>query len=207
MFRKIVLAVSVLVCLVILNISALSVNLDFYVYSEDADRVCEILGMTKEQIDEYCENNAITYLAVDKDNSRQIRKIEISDNLSKEILDLSILDDKKIFALSDELSGFENTNGSIVKKNDLKFYKTEYQSKDSGGEYAVTQYVTVQNAKKTVLTFHTQKDLDRNYIDSVIAELFKPETDQTPFLTSGMAIFGVIGIVVLVLIIKDLKKE
>ncbi len=176
------------------------------VYGNDNSEIAKILGMTEGDLEKYCKDNGVTYLAVNSDNTKQIRKTETADSLSKEIFDLSLLEDKKIFVLSDELSGFENANGSIIRKDDLKFFKTEHETKDSGGEYVITQYVTIENAEKKVLTFYTAKDIDRNYIDSAFAELFRPKTNYTPFLTSGVAVFAVIGAVVLVLIIKDFKK-
>lgn len=192
-------------CLIfVFNVSAED---NFFVYGKDDAEVAKTFNMTEGDLEKYCKDNGVTYLAVNTDNTKQIRKTERVDSLSKEIIDLSVLEDKKIFGLSDELSGFENANGSIIKKDDLKFFKTEHETEDSGGEYVITQYITIQNAKKKVLTFYTAKDLDRSYIDSVFAELFKPQTDYTPWVTSGVFLFAIIGAVLLVLLLRDFKKE
>lgn len=180
---------------------------DFFVYGKDSAEVAKIFNMTETDLQEYCEDNGITYLAVNTDNTKQIKRAETEDDFSKEIFDLSLMSDDKIHELTAELSGFKNTSGSIVAYNNMKFLKTEHETEDSGGKFILTQYVTVENAQKTVLTFYTAQDTDRDYIESVFQEQFKPQKDYLLFAIIGVCVFSVLGVVVLVLIFKDFKKE
>ena len=79
---------------------------NFYVHGEANTYVSEILGMTENQLKDYVKDNNITYLAVNKDNTKQVRKTEISDAFSKKTGSFLALKDNEILELAEELTGF-----------------------------------------------------------------------------------------------------
>ena len=204
-FKKFVcIAIALVICF---SFSAFATE-KFYVYGEDdIEHFCEMFNMDACEISSYFKENNITYFACNQDNSKQIKRAEIADAFSQKAVDLSVFEDEEILELADEISGFENVNGSVVKQADYKFLKLEMKSNDSGGDYVLTQYTTVKEAKRIVLAFYTTGDADRGYIDDFFAEQFKEQTDYKPFVIIGVAVFGFIGLVALAFVIKDFKKE
>lgn len=203
MFKKLVLAVCLLICVLSFNVSAKD---HFYVSGEDDSQVSQILGLTENELKEYCQSNNITYLAVTQDNKKQIRKTENTDDFSKKIINLSALGDNEILELTNDLSGFEDAKGQIVNFKNQKFLKTEHKTADSGGEYVITQYITVKNAKRYVLTFFTDSKESRDYIPAVFENQFTEYSFQ-PLVVIGTVLFSLIGIAVTVLIVKELRKK
>lgn len=190
--------------LLVFNVTAAE---DFLVFGEQTGEVAKVLGMSEEKVETYCTENKITYLAVNKDNTKQIRKTEFSDEFSKKIIDISVLEDKEILEFSSLISTFESANGKVITHGDKKFLKVELETVDSGGKYYLTQYVTVCDAQKTVLTFYTADGQDKSYIDDVFESQFPQKTDYKPYIIIGVIVFTLIGAVVAVLIIKELRQK
>ncbi len=205
MYKKFACAVALLCCVLCLTVFA---NGEFYVYGEDNKQITQVFNMPDEgKLKAYCEDNKITYLAVNADNTKQIRRTEFSDAFSEKIADLSVLSDDQILKLSASVSGFENTTGKIVKRGDLKFLKIELKTEDGGGEYVLTQYITVSDSKKIVLSFYTDLEVDRDYIQSVFEKQFPKKTNYEPFIIIGLIVFAFVGVVAGVLIVKELRKK
>ena len=210
MYKKFVVIISVLVLLFSLNVSALKVSDDFYVYGKQTEELAKIFNMTEKELFNYCERNNITFLAADKENARQIRITEITDNFSKKIGSFSVLEDSEILLLSGDISGFSDVKGEVIGKNGKKYLKTEVKTKDSGGEYLLTQYVTVENSVKTVLSFYTAKDVSTDYIEKVFSSESGSKTLALKVIVVvGIALFSAFALAILALIIKDtfFKKE
>lgn len=192
----------VLCLLFVFNVTATD---EFFIFGEQTDKVAKVLGMSEEKVETYCKENKITYLAVNKDNTKQIRKAEFADEFSKKMVDISVLEDKEILEFSSLISTFESANGKVITHGDKKFLKVELETVDSGGKYYLTQYVTVCDAQKTVLTFYTADGQDKSYIDDVFESQFPQKTDYKPYIIIGVIVFTLIGAVVAVLIIKELR--
>lgn len=190
--------------LLVFNVTAAE---DFLVFGEQTGEVANVLGMTDKELETFCRENKITYLAVNKDNTKQIRKAEFADEFSKKIIDISVLEDKEILEFSSLISTFESANGKVITHGDKKFLKVELETVDSGGKYYLTQYVTVCDAQKTVLTFYTADGQDKSYIDDVFESQFPQKTDYKPYIIIGVIVFTLIGAVVAVLIIKELRQK
>ena len=188
--------------LLVFNVTAAE---DFLVFGEQTGEVANVLGMTDKELETFCKENKITYLAVNKDNTKQIRKAEFADEFSKKIVDISILEDQEILEFSSLLSTFQSAKGVVVEPNNRKFLKVELDTTDSGGKYYLTQYVTVCDAQKTILTFYTADGQDKSYIDDVFESQFPQKTDYKPYIIIGVIVFTLIGAVVAVLIIKELR--
>ena len=210
MYKKFIVIISVLVLLFSVNVSALKVSDDFYVYGKQTEELAKIFNMTETELGNYCEQNNITFLAADKENARQIRKTEITDNFSKKIGSFSALEDSEILLLTGDISGFWDVKGEVIGKNGKKYLKTEVKTKDSGGEYLLTQYITVENSVKTVLSFYTAKDVNTDYIEKVFSSESGSKTLALKVIVAlGIALFSAFALAILGLIIKDtfFKKE
>lgn len=162
--------------------------------------------MSESELKKYCENNNITFLAVNKTNTKQIRKTEIEDAFSKKIGNFFALKDNEIIDLAEELTGFSGVKGTVFEKGNKKFLKVEVKSSDSGGEYYLTQYITVSDSKKEILSFHTSSKESTDYVEEVFSSQFKT-SKSSPVLkvlsVIGMVLFGALALVVLIAIIKD----
>lgn len=194
----------VLCLLFVFNVTAAD---EFFIFGEQTDKVAKVLGMSEEKVETYCTENKITYLAVNKDNTRQIRKTEFSDEFSKKIVDISVLEDKEILEFSSLLSTFESANGKVITHGDKKFLKVELETVDSGGKYYLTQYATVSDGQKKVLTFYTADGQDKSYIDEIFAQQFPEKTNYKPYIIIGVVLFALIGVAIAVLIIKELRVK
>jgi hypothetical protein len=181
---------------------------EFSVYGEDdIDIFCQAFDMDAGEIKYYLSQNNITYLAINGDNTKQIKRSEITDAFSQKVVDFSVLEDSEILNLANQISGFENSKGQVVTVGDIKLLKTEVKTKDSGGEYVLTQFVTVKGGKKITLSFFTAGDGDRAYIETVLKEQFPKEKDFTPFLIGGTVALSIAILVVIVLIILEFRKK
>ena len=179
---------------------------ELFVYGkDDIEHICQALDMDAYEIAKYCEENNVKYLAVNADNTKMIKRVETADDFSKRIVDLSVLTDENIETLSYELSHFSEANGQIVKRDGFKLLK--YELKTSDDKYYLTTYITVKNSKRITLSFYTDINADRDYIETAFAEQFKQQTDYKPFVIFGVAIFGIIGLVTLALVIKDFLRK
>ena len=191
MFKKLILIFSLIVFCFNITVSAddtvsLSVPKEFYVYSENPEKLSEILGMTVDELNSYCESNSIFYLAANGDNSKQIRVATGENDFSNGIVNLSNLTDDKIISLAPDIAGIEGIRGDVVSLSGQKFLKLEMKSTDSGGDYILTQYITVAHRQNIVLSFYSRDDTD--YIDLVFesftSDLFITEkTDNNSLLS------------------------
>ena len=206
MIKKFICVLASFICLFSVNAFALQVDKDFYVYGQQDAQLCEVIGMTEGELKEYCKTNNITFLAVNKTNTKQIRKAEIKDDFSKKAEDFSAFEDKEILDLTEELTGFSNVKGTVFKKGGQKFLKIEVKTTDSGGEYIITQYITVTGGAKKTLTFYTDAKEDTDYIEEVFSSQFKASDTISAFkviTVVGIVLFSVLALIVLVAIIKD----
>ncbi len=206
MFKKFVLIFSVIACLLSVNVFALELDNEFYIYGQDNKELSKTVDMSESELKEYCKNNNITFLAVNKTNTKQIRKIETEDSFSKKIENFFALRDNEILELTEELTGFPDARGTVFEKGNKKFLKVELKTKDSGGEYYLTQYITVENSKKEVLNFYTDSKEDISYVEEVFSSQFKTSKSTSVLKVIsviGMVLFGGLALVVFVAIIKD----
>ncbi len=194
------------VALIIFSFSV-SAKENFFQYEKDNAEIAKILGMSEIELTDYCTDNSVTFLAVNSDNTKQIKKTEITDEFSKRIFDMSVLGDDDILELASELAGIPDTKGEIIEYDGRKFLKTEHETQDSGGKFTVTQYITVEKSQKMSVSFYTAENTDKTYIWENFKKLAEPKKDYSLFLILGLCVFAFVGVWVLVLLIRDFKKE
>ena len=185
---------------------------EFVVYEQDEKKVSEIIGMTEEGLEEYCRENNVEYLAVNNNNSKQIRLTVTKKDFSENIVNINNLSNEKIESLIPEITGFNDAKGKIIEENGQKFIKVELKSSDSGGEYILTQYITVTNKKSYTLSFYTFADADTDYIEKNFesyadSEIFEDEKNYIPIVIIAFFLFLCVGVFVAFTIIRDIKKE
>lgn len=186
---------------------------EFYTLENDRNKVTEILGITENDLN----NIQDIYLAVNKGNTKQIRiRTEITD-FSNSIGNISNLSDDKITALVSDISGFRNVKGEVINKDGQKFIRVQLRSSDSGGEYILTQYITVASKQNFVLSFYTDINVDTEYIEKTFETFSSPyfnstadenRKDTISYIVLGAAIlFLLVCVVVITTIIIDLRKK
>ncbi len=224
LIKKFILSITVVLFLLSFNVSAKKHEIvkeiepqgKFYVYGEQNDKLSEILMMDKDSLDEYCLQNGVEYLAVNADNTKQIKVTTSVTDFSNSVINISGLSNDSITALIPDITGVNGAKGEVINKDGQKFVKTQFKTSDSGGEYVLTQYFTVANKSTVVLSFYTKLGLDTDYIektfDSFTSPLFIEDTDDdtAPFgivLLIAAGIFGVACVVIFITILRDIKKE
>ena len=189
---------------------------EFFVQGENDKELAKALGITEEQIAEYRGKNVI-YLAVNKDNSKQIR-ITIGQNaFTYSTVNISNFSNDKIAALVPQIVEIEDVKGEIITKNGQKFIKTQLRSADSGGEYILTQYITVADKHSFVLSFYTDVNADRAYIEDVFksfeCDYFVNEKNERRenileyVLPAFTIVFAVASVLVAASILIDVRKR
>lgn len=186
-------------------VSALEIGDDFYLYGRDDKRLAATLDMTEEEVKAYCTENNITLLAVNKDNTKQIREIVRETEFSKTVKNLAVLKNDEILDLTYQLCGIENAKGKVIEKDAYKYLKIEVRGKDSGGEYILTQYITVKNSKTVTLSFYTSNGEDISYTDKIFNSQFSNLKATKGWVTVALALMLGLCAVLSVMIVRDLK--
>lgn len=189
---------------------------EFYSYSAAPDKVAEILGITRQELDNYCKQNNIVLLAVDSQNKKQIRINVYKTDFSNSVINLSKMTDNKIIELIPEITGLQGIKGNIVSQNEQKFLRTELKSKDSGGEYLLTQYITVANKSNYILSFYTHIGEDTEYIVNNFekyakSDVFSQQSEKKDYtvyiVAAAFVLFLVTSLIIAISIIVDMKKS
>lgn len=187
---------------------------EFYIYGEDNEKLCETVGIT--DIDSYCKERNIKYLAVNKDNTRQISLLVEETEFSNSVINLSLLTNDGIKELMPDIIGLQNIKGEILDKNGQKFIKTAVKTQDSGGEYINTQYYTVADKKIYILSFYNTAEQDTTYVqktfDSFRSDDFITDKNDDASTVKTVVIlaliaFGICSLIVLITIVRDIIKK
>lgn len=187
----------------------------FYIYGEQTDKVAETLGMEKSVLKDNLNQNNVLYFAVNADNTKQIKVTSVTTDFSNSVINISGLSNDSITALIPDITGIENAKGEVILKGGQKFVKTQFKTKDSGGEYILTEYFTVANRLNIVLSFYTEVSADTDYIEKTFESFSSPlfitvkeETGYIGYIVLVAAVvFGIACVVIIYTIIRDIKKE
>ncbi len=188
---------------------------DFHSYKsgQSAESTAKILGMTAAELENYCSDNGIVFIAVNEDNTKQIRLSVTESAFSGSIGNLSNLSDDKITELIPDITGA--VSGEITEKGGQKFIKTTENLTDSGGEYSVINYVTVAAKKDYVLSFYTASGTSTDYtgevFDSLSSEDFYKETDRKSYFSyviiTAIALLAIVSAYIIFTLVRDIKNE
>ena len=188
---------------------------DFHSYKsgQSAESMAKILGMTAAELENYCSDNGIVFIAVNEDNTKQIRLSVTESAFSGSIGNLSNLSDDKITALIPDITGA--VSGEITEKGGQKFIKTTESLTDSGGEYSVINYVTVAAKKDYVLSFYTASGTSTDYteevFDSFSSEDFYKEADRKSnfgfVIIAAIVLLALGSAYIIFTLVRDIKNE
>lgn len=221
-FRKIV--CFLLVSLILsFNVSALGDSADFTVDDEfltyssggEAESIAETLKMTEAELIAYCRENGIVRLAVNKDNTKQIRAEITESPFSESIENLNDLSNSRITEIMTSITGDKSVKGEILKNGGQKFVRVHILTGDSGGEYKVMRYITVADRKEYTLTFYTAKDVAEDYTDKVFESFTSPdfkkkdeaESSYGYIILAAIILLAGLAVYVAVTIIRDIKAD
>lgn len=178
--------------------------------TEDADELAEALGVDTKEIKSYFKEDKLILMAVNGDNSVQIKLSRFENSYSKAIQSFSSSDENII---KDYASSAGIYNYKIVSNNETKFIFVETQVSDTYGGYVSSRYITVKNGEFYVLScFSKGKEQDKR-----ISEVFKSldiKTDtaslpvwQTVLIAGSIALFTAVIAAVAVDFIKERKSK
>ena len=167
-------------------------------------------------MDTLCSDKTV-YLAVNKSNTKQIRITKSQNEFTSSVINISSFSNDKILSLAEQIIGIEGVKGEVINKAGQKFIKTELRTSDSGGEYILTEYITVADTHSLVLSFYTDINEDTDYVsttfesfdlDSFVKSKEKQNRSILDFvLPVFTVIFGIATVLIAVSIIIELKKR
>lgn len=189
---------------------------EFLVYGDKQsnEKIAEILEETADSLDNYCYNNGIIYLALNEQNTKQIRLYENSTAFSESVGELTSLSDDKIAALAPEIAG-DGFHTETVTQNGIKFIKATALSEDSGGKFTLIQYITVTSKKEYTLSFYTASGENTDYAEKVFSTLSFGEgvakkTEKKPYgyiFMALTAVFVLFGAYIVYTLIRDIRAD
>ena len=218
MFRKIFCWAAALFLIVLPVSAAGKISIDagdeFTVYGEDSKKVAEILGMSETALNEYTQQNNIVYLAVNDDNTKQIRLTVAATAFSESTGNLSLLSDSEIEELIPDITGDSAVKGDIIESGGQKFVVSRVSSEDSGGGYTLARYFTVAGDNEYILSFYTSKGVPEDYIAAVFesfsSEDFYTEKDKSPYsyiVIAALVLLSAGALFIIYTIIRDLTVK
>lgn len=178
--------------------------------SGNMSAIAQITEMDESALKDYCTENNIEFVAVNSDNTVQMRLYVYSTELSKSAKDLSALSDSSIEKLVETLGEKGYTTEKVGYNN---YIKTEQLLSDSGGTYLSSQYITVKNGKIYQFSIYSEGQTENEKAKKSLENFtFKKETvkvDNSKKIIVG-CVFGVLLIIIVIMImgiIKDIKSN
>lgn len=177
--------------------------------------LAKILGITEDELIGYCRENSIEYLAVNRDNTKQIRLSVKQTEFSSAVINFSNLSDENIAAVVPDIVGVSNVKCETADKNGQKFAKVRLSSSDSGGDYTVSQYITAANKKLFILSVCTAADKDADYADEIFEGFDSGDFNHTKSTKNGyngiivgaIVILAVVCAFVTITLIRDIRSD
>lgn len=183
-------------------------------HNEDLEPLAKKMGVTTKQLNSYFKENSLVYLAISNDAKTQI-KVSVTNNVSKDVTDISQLSDKAIneFAKTVSKGDYE-----IIKNGDRKFVCTKNVLEDKNGTYTATQYTTIFD--KSIVSFigyndgdDTSKEITNAFKSFTLSsEVSKQPKEKNITLLIMLAIIGIVfftavATVMSIGIIKNLRNK
>ncbi len=212
--KRFIITIFVFICFCVCSINAFAISKeeltppeDFLIYSQNPDKVAQILKTDVSALENTVTEQNISFLAVNQDNTKQIKLTETQTDFSVAVGELSNLSDGSIEALLPDITGIEGIKGEIITKEKQKFVKTTTKMQGKNG-YILTQYFTVTNKNLQTLNFYTDPKSDTDYVE----QTFEAHPDSNTYIILaicilGTVIFGSVCIILIYTIIRDLVKS
>ena len=184
------------------------------IYKEEINNsFAEKFNMTKAELEDYFSKNNIAFLAVGNENKSQIRVSVFEDDFSKHTENLSVYSDKDVKRLGKQLVDDTSLSYDIYSDNSKKYIVITENSKDSGGQYTATQFITVANGKIYNISFvNSGNEFDKSNLS--ILQNFEIKSEDNPskipilltiIIAVSIAVFAAVIVVMILGINKDRK--
>ena len=164
-------------------------------YGEDMAKAAKIMGLSEKELKTLCRENDVQFVAVNADNSVQIRLSRYQTELSKKTEDLSSLSDSLVEELFSDIG--ENKYVKATLGNTVFFKMTENLS-DSGGNYVSDQYVTVKNGYVYLVSVYRAESADTEAAEAFLQGI---RINRTVIFSNKQKILVASAIAVLVILI------
>lgn len=192
---------------------------DYTVKEQDGFTICygdknlesaaKIMGISKGELSKKFREDDILFVAVNKDNSIQVRLSRYQTELSKKAEDISAFSDDLLNELFPEL---KNDNYAKTTIGKTTFIKNTENLKDSGGDYTSEQYITIKNGYIYQISVYVSEKADKAVADEFVngikilnAVIYSPR--QKILVGGGIAVFVLLIIIMVKGIIKDISTE
>ena len=165
--------------------------------------------MTEDELNTYFNQNGIEYFAISKDTKSQIKISTFSNDFSKQVSDISLLDDT---ALAEFTKTFNASTNNIINNKDRKFICLIDTKEYSDGVYTITQFITICDNKMVYFTGYNNGEKTSQEITAAFNtfKLTHPSTSDTTTNFTLWIVLSIIGVVVLsiaaILIILSIIK-
>lgn len=171
---------------------------------DDLTQISSELDMTADELNTYFNQNGIEYFAISKDTKSQIKISTFSNDFSKQVGDICLLDDT---ALAEFAKTFDVSNDSIIEKNDRKFVCVKSTGNSGENTYTVTQYITIFDNQMVYFTGYNPGENTSGEINSAFDtfKLNEPSDNINLYLAliiSGIVVFSIVAVVMIIGIIK-----
>lgn len=189
----------------------------------DDEQLAQKLGYSADSLSHYMQQKSVISLAINSDNSAQMRLVCRETDLSRELGDITKLSDSRITAIADSL--LKNQSYTVVTLGDKVFLKSQTEESENGNTYAALQYVTVSGGEYYCFNYYgssrTLTADESALADSVAATLYIPDGGAFPtvsandtlrvfyiVLIAAVILLGIISIVLLsISLIRDISKR
>lgn len=199
---------------------AFSINLpNGYKYalkSEKKSELADIVGVSENELESYFDKGKLELLAVNGDNTSQIKLSVLEDDFSKKIVSFNNLTDDRILLLANSFfsGSYEDVteNAKVIKKQNSKYLKYSERLNDSGGEYTVTQFITVYDGKTYRFSVSYTEKQGNDFGDKVFKDFKLKEKDEISPLLKTVLVFAILVFSALIIfaavgIVKSYKKD
>ncbi len=177
---------------------------------EDLSELAEIIGVDKKELKNYFKEDRIVLMAVNSDNSVQIKLSCFENDYSKAIGSFEFLKTEEInnYAAAAVKSKYE-----IVKNHDNSFIYVQEHITSEDKEYISSRYITVKNDKFYVLSCYntggTQDKAVKNVFNSleINSRTAAIPVWQTILISLGIALFTAAAFGIIISFINDRKAK
>ena len=175
-------------------------------YTEkDMSDAADIIGTSEKELKKQCSDNNVVLLALNKDNTVQVRLSKYQTAASKKAVGINDISDE---ILSDDMkkNGYEK-----IAIGNTVFLVTSEKLTDKGGEYVSKQYFTVRNGYIYQISSYVSNGADGKVAEDIIKniEIKRDAVYSTGQKITVALIISAVIIVVEIMafgIIKDIRK-
>lgn len=210
---------AVVICLVLMPFCVLAKESEYSInipgnftvgYTEkDLSKVAKITDMDTSALTDYCKQNGVIFVAVNSDNTEQMRLFSYETELSKKAENFQNLSNSAIDSLASEIGTGKYER---VQSGGTVFLKFTEVLTDNGGEYISCQYLTIKNGKVFQFSTYNQgseqsESLKKSFESLKFNEVRTYNTKQKIIIAAVISALVVLIGIMIYGIIKDLKGQ